>query len=246
MLDSRFHRVAISSKMVYNNLYSLLKENGHYNKALNTRFTDNYVTRALVAHICLGYMEDWEKLDDKTSLIRKLIEVENADQLGEIVHFFWARRDKLTNQMKGKVKPIWGALFDQLIENKENLEYQRIISRLLTWLALVDEIDDQILEYLKTSVRYIKSKTDELFFIEDLLKHASTEPAEVSEIYLEMLDAGMYPEFKKEQIQQIIQTLYDQGQKEAADKICNRYGEAGFVFLRATYQKNQIVNSVVQ
>lgn len=238
-----FTGYAISSNTVYGDLYSLLKENGHYIKALNTRFTDDYVTKALVAHVCLGYMEDWEKLDDETSLIRGLIDVGYADQLRELVRFFRAQRDKLTGQMREKVKSVWGTLFDRLMKDREKPEYQRIISHLLTWLALVDEIDDQILGYLKTSVSYIESKTDELLFIEDLLRHVATEPAKVSEIYLEMLDAGIYAEFRKNQIQQIIQALYDQGQREAANKICNRYGEAGFDFLRATYRQNQTFNS---
>jgi len=236
----------IYSRTVYKDLYFLLRENGHYTKALDISFTDRYVTKGLVGHICLGYIEEWEKLGDKTSLIYELIQNGNADQLSELVHFFWTLRDKLTARIKKKVKPVWRALFERLLQTIQNPEYQKLISRLSRWLSLIDEIDDQTLEYLKVSARYAQTNMDAYSFIEYLLKHASTEPEKVSEIYLEMLGAGVYPDFKQEDIEELVQILYDQGQKENADKICNMYGKKGFEFLRTIYQKHRTVNSIEQ
>lgn len=236
----------VYSRTVYKDLYFLLRENGHYTKALGFSFTDRYVTKGLVGHICLGYIEEWEKLGDETSLIYRLIQHGSVDQLSEVVHFFWTLRDKLTARIKKKVKPVWRALFERLLQTIQNPEYQKIISRLSRWLSLIDEIDDQTLEYLKVSARYAQTNMDAYFFIECLLKHASTEPEKVSEIYLEMLGAGVYPDFKQEDIEELVQILYDQGQKENADKICNMYGKKGFEFLRTIYQKHRTANSIEQ
>jgi len=226
------------SRKVYKDLYSLLRENAHYNKALTTSSFDRDITANLVGHICVGYLEEWEKLDDKKSLINMLIENGNSEQLSEVVHFFWRLREKLDDKIKAKIKPIWRVIIQQLLKNEEKPEYRAIISNLSTWLSLIDEIDDEILESLEVSARYLQ-KMDEYFFIEYLLQHAFMESAKVGRIYIEMLAAGVYPDVKQKDIEETVRILYDQGQRAAADKICNMYGEKGFDFLRRVYETHR-------
>jgi hypothetical protein len=228
----------IYSRKVYKELYFLLREHGHYAKAIDTSFANRQATKHLVRHISIGYIEEWESLGDKTSLMYKMVEYGGVNHLSEMVSFFWRLREKLTDKIKSKVKPIWGALIGRLSQNKENPEWQRVISNLSEWLSLVDRIDNQLLEYLKVSAPYIQ-KMDEYFFIEYLLRHVSSEPAEVSEIYLEMLNAGVYPDIKQENIEETVGILYDKGQREAADRICNLYGEKGIDFLRKVFEKHR-------
>jgi len=237
--EAAFTGYLFYSSVVYKDLYFLLRKNGHYTKALQSEFSDTHITERLVQHICIGYLEDWEKLDDNTSLISELIENKNVNQLSAIVSFFWMLRDKLTDKIKAKVKPIWKVLFELSSQSKENPEYQKIISNLSKWLSLIDEIDDQSLEWLKLSAKYIQADFNTSFFIEYLLKHAAKTPAEVGEIYLEMLNVELYPEYKKEDIQEIVRILYEQGQKENADIIYNMYAAKGFVFLKTIYEDHR-------
>jgi hypothetical protein len=227
------------SSIVYKDLYFLLRENGHYIKTLQTEFTDNHIRERLVQHICIGYLEDWEKLSDETSLISKLIENRKVDQLLAIVSFFQMLQDKLTDTIKTKIKPIWKVLFELLSRNEEIPEYQKILSNLSAWLSLIDEIDDQTLEWLKLSVKYIRPDFSANIFIESLLRHAPRTPAYVGKIYLGMLNAEVYPDYEKEDIQEIVRILYDQGQKELADRICNLYGAKGFEFLKIIFEDHQ-------
>ena len=143
-----------NSSTVYAKLYSLLRANEHYTKGLETNFSDHHIEERLVQHICLGYIEEWEKLDDGKSLITKLIKNRNVDQLSAIVSFFWMQRDKLTDKIKVKVKPLWKTLFYVLSKNDENTEYQKVIANLSKWLSLIDEVDEQTLEWLKLSAKY--------------------------------------------------------------------------------------------
>jgi hypothetical protein len=227
-----------NSSTVYTKLYFLLRENKHYAKGLETNFSDQHLTERLVQHICLGYIEEFEILDDDKSLITKLIKNRNVDQLSAIVSFFWMQRDKLTDKIKVKVKPLWETLFDILSEDEENTKYQKIIASLSEWLSLIDEIDEQTLEWLKLSAKY-QTDYGASFFIEYLSKHAPKTPAKVGEIYLEMLNVGVYSEYKKEDIQEIVRILYDQDQKEIGDRICNLYGAKGFDFLSSIYGKHK-------
>jgi hypothetical protein len=240
--EAAFTGYLLYSSMVYKDLYLLLRENGYYTKALQREFSDTHITERLVQHICIGYLEDWEKLDDNTSLISKLIENKNVSQLSAIVSFFWMLRDRLTDKIKIKVKPIWKVLFELSSQSKENPEYQKIISNLSKWLSLIDEIDEQALEWLKLSAKYIQVNFNAPFFIEYLLKHVVKTPAEVGKIYLEMLHVNLYPEYKKEDIQEIVRILYEKGQKENVGIICNLYRAKGFDFLKTIQEEHRYDN----
>jgi hypothetical protein len=242
--QNEYHWQAAFSGYLYNyqiyaDLYSLLKEHGHYRKALNTDFADREVPRGLVEHICVGWIEDSETLDDKTSLIYQLINSDNSNLLSTLVHFFWRQRSNLSPKVKAKVRPTWRALYESLSQKGDVEKYGEVLSRLSGWIALVDKIDEEVLKWLKLSTQHIRGLTDSAFFVEGLLSHTSKTPAEVGEIYLEMLYQGVYPYHDQEHIQEIVRTLYNTKHKEVADRICNLYGEAGFDFLRSLYDENQ-------
>ena len=242
--QNEYHWQAAFSGYLYNyqiyaDLYSLLKEHGHYRKALNTDFADREVPRGLVEHICVGWIEDSETLDDKTSLIYQLINSDNSNLLSTLVHFFWRQRSNLSPKVKAKVRPTWRALYESLSQKGDVEKYGEVLSRLSGWIALVDKIDEEVLKWLKLSTQHIRGLTDSAFFVEGLLSHTSKTPAEVGEIYLEMLYQGVYPYHDQEHIQEIVRTLYNTKHKEVADRICNLYGKAGFDFLKSLYDENQ-------
>ena len=225
---------------VYENIYFLLRKNDHYDKALQTEFCDTDVAQCLVQHICIGYIEEWEKLDDNTSLISQMLKNQKVNQLSEFIRFFWIQRNKLTEKIQVKIKPLWKEMFELLSKTQEKPEYQKIISNLSKWLSLIEEIDGEALKWLKLSAKYTQADVvDTSFFVEYLLKHATKTPAKVGEIYLEMLSAEVYPVYKKENVQKIVQILYEQGQKESADKICDMYGTKGIDILRTIYEKHR-------
>jgi hypothetical protein len=104
---------------------------------------------------------------------------------------------------------------------------------------LVDEIDEEVFEWLKISLKFISTDFETSFLIEYLLKHVPKTPLKVAEIYLMMLNNKVYPDYDRNNIIKIVEILYAQGQAEIADKICNMYGEEGFDFLRNIYNKNK-------
>ena len=227
------------NSQIYETLYCLLKEHGHYQKALKTNFADGEIHRGLVQHICTGWIEDSETLNDKTSLIHQLINNENPTHLSHLVHFFWRQRGNLPPKAKVKVRPTWRALYESFSQKDDIEKYGEVLSRLSGWVALVDRIDAEVLKWLKMSTQHIKGFTDSAFFVEELLPHATKTPAEVGEIYLGMLTHNIYPSHDQEHIQGIVRVLYRTGHKKVADRICNLYGEAGFDFLRSLYDENQ-------
>lgn len=192
----------------------------------------------IVGHICVGYLEGWENLEDQESLITKLLKNGSIDQLSEIVSFFWMQRDEITDKIRATIKPLWRNLFEVMSQNEEQLKYQEVISDLSRWLSLVEHMDEQVFEWLKLSVKYIETKFNSHFLIEYLVPHAAKTPALVGEIYLNMLALGVYPQYKKENIEEMVRTLYASGCKEIADRICISYLAKEIDFLKSIYEEH--------
>ena len=212
--------------------YSLFKKRGDYQKALNTDFEDQKVLGKLIEHVCIGWIEDQETLDDKTSLIYQLVNSGNPKLLSEMVDFFWKEQYDTPDKVKSKVKPAWRALIDVLSQNSSKVEYQEILSSLSGWLELIDKIDKETLEWLKLSAKHVERGFNSASFVEALRKHISQTPKEVGEIYLEMLNNKVYPDYSPTDIQEIVRILYNQGYKKEASKICNLYAKAEIDSLR--------------
>ena len=229
----------LSCFLISEYLYSLLKKHEDYQKALNTDFTDQKVLGRLIEHICTGWIEDNETLNDEDSLIYQLINSGNPELLSEIVDFFWKQQYDTPDKVKSKVKPAWRALIKGLSQKNSEAEYREILGSLSSWVELIDKIDAETLKWLKLSAKYVERGFNSASFVEALREHVPQTPKEVGEIYLEMLNNKIYPDYAPTDIQETIRTLYNQGYKEDADEICNLYAAAGFDFLRSLYEEYQ-------
>ena len=254
--QAAFSGYLLSSRYPHANLYTWLKANGHYRKALNADFVDKEAQGRLVRHLCIGWIKDWETFDDDTSLIYQLINSRNPNFLSAVVHFFLREGEALSqssdsekikayDKVKAKVRPAWRALFKVLSQNSDEVVYQRILSPLSAWVGLVDKIDTEILESVKASIKYIHKVPGYGMtlsrVIEALLRHVLITPQKVGKIYLAIPKSEMWylQGVKKGDIEKTVRILYEKGHKSIADEICNRFGKKGADFLGAVYQEYQ-------
>ncbi|MCY3740671.1 MAG: hypothetical protein OXH00_06605 [Candidatus Poribacteria bacterium] len=224
--------------------YFLLKAHGHYQKALSTHFDDTAVLDGLVRHICTGWIENSETLDDKTSLIYQLIHSGNPNLLAGMVYFFSGRADNPSDKVKLKVMPAWRALFQVISKNTTVATYQEASCPLLGWLGLVDTIDMEVLGWVKGSIENIDKVPGYYMvlsrFIKALRKHALKTPRSVGEIYLAIPQRVIrHLETEEDEINETVRILYNAGHKDIANQICNQFVEAGVDFLRSVYGKYQ-------
>lgn len=222
----------------------LLKTHGHYEKALRTNFSDTEVQDKLVRHICTGWIEDNETMEDKTSLIYQLIHSDNPALLSGIVYFFSRQSNNLSEKIKRKIMPAWHFLFQVLIQNNDVEDYQKVLCPLLGWLELIETIDAEVSAWIKESIKHIGivpgygMTLSRLF--KALLKHAQKTPIEVGEIYMHIPQRIMKNlQTQENEIKETIRILYNKGYKETADKICNRFTENEVEFLRPVYMEFQ-------
>ena len=222
--------------------YLLLKAHGHYRKALNTHFDDPEALNGLVRHICTGWIEDSESLDDKASLIYQLIHSDNPNLLAGVVYFFSRRADNPSDKVKVKVIPAWRALFEVISKISDITAYQKVSCPLLGWLGLVDTIDTEVLGWVKGSIEDLDKVPGYGMvlsrFIKALLKHAPKTPEAVGEIYLQIPQRIVWDlQVEADDIKETVRILYNEGHKDIADKICNQFGSAGVGFLRTVYEE---------
>ncbi|MBE9540820.1 MAG: hypothetical protein IMF01_00755 [Proteobacteria bacterium] len=214
-----------------------MRNNGHYEKGLSCSFGDKHAADKLVQNIAIGYLAGWDDLADADGLLRKLFETDNTEYISELVTFMGTFRDRDDEKLRRKIKPLWKAIIEKVAPNLEKDEYRIIASNLGKWLSLVDTIDDDVYELLQIFVEAIEENWNSGFFIEYLRRHVIKTPTMVGNLYLKMLNAGTYPDYKKEDIIAIVQALYDLNEKESAIRICNIYFSKGFEFLRETFEK---------
>lgn len=232
-----FTNHVLYAQKVYQEIYFLLKDAGVWSQVFKHTFKEERVIEYIVQFICVSYMEGWEELDDSESLINVLITRQNLSELAEIVRFIGTFKD-LTDEKKLRTNNLWKALYS--IVREDESKYKIIISNLSRWVALINEIDKDVFEWLKLSAQYVEVNYNSSFFIEDLERLVKINPKEIGAIYIEMLKPNVYPTYDEDNIKNIVTTLYDEGQKEDADRICTIYMAQGYDFLKAIYEKNNL------
>ena len=239
--EAAFTGYIVMTSTVYEEIYKLLRDNGHYEKGLSWSFSNENATENFVRNIVIGYIAGWDNLADANGLLNKLLNTNNVKYISEIVTFMWTFRDRNDEALKQKIKPLWKVIIDKVTSNIEKDGYRNIALNLEKWLSLVDTIDNDVYDWLTKSIEAvdIKENWSSGFFIEYLRKHVVKTPTEVGKLYLKMLDSGTYPDYKKEDIIAIVQALYDSNEIETATRIYNLYFSKGFEFLRETFKNNE-------
>ena len=199
----------------------------------------------MVNHICTGWIEDSESLDDKASLIYQLIHSSNPNLLAGKVYFFSGRADNLSDKVKVKVIPAWRALFEFLSQHSGEAQYQKVLSPLSQWIGLIDEIDDEVLAWMKVSINYLDKVPGYALtlssVIEALQKHVLITPEKVGEIYLKIPESELWflGQTQKNEVEETVRTLYKKGHNATAESICERFAKAGALFLRSVHEEYQ-------
>ena len=78
----------------------------------------------------------------------------------------WNQEDEINVEHKKMIKPLFEKLYEVFSQNENNPDYQNLISDISKWLVLVDEIDDQIFEWLKLSAKYLNVRFNYIIYTE--------------------------------------------------------------------------------
>ncbi|MFD3156709.1 hypothetical protein ACFIJ5_07585 [Haloimpatiens sp. FM7330] len=221
----------------YLDIYILMKEHNHYEKALRTNFNDKGINERLIQHICIAYLNGEDSLGNKTTLISKLLDKSEIESLEYIVRFILTTKDEYINtNIKVKIKELWGQLILVLENNCQNEKSQKLLFKLCQWINFVDILDEDVVKWVKKYIKNCRYNYETYWIIKGLLKHATKEPKKVADIYLVMIENEIYPRYENE-IRILVTMFYNNGLKKEANEICNSYLSKGMKFLQDIYYK---------
>jgi len=220
------------SRGVYKDLYALLKDNSHYHKALSEDFGDSFVTEKLIQHICVGYLENLESLDEDHSLISLVFSAGRPEHLAEVIRFFCKTQLRPETALEEKIRPLWRRLYGLLRDKPADGKWRELISELSGWMLLIDAIDEESFDWIKLTATHLRPWHDTQVFLEGLVKHVHGTPKMVGDLYMSMMEAGVLPRYKEEEVKAVVETLFDKGEGQVANRICNAYLQSGHEFLR--------------
>lgn len=263
--DGRHFATFMEGYLYHNSIYRpiFIKLRKHYERALTTSFKESRVKERLVQHIAIWYLRGIEKIN-KGSLIGKMFSSGNFDQIREFVEFLWHERDhilddttsdqrvkKEQSEFKKRVLEFWVYTAKVIKERSIYSEDERkILGELSKLLIYLDKITKEYFDLLMLSAPYVTEDFDSPYFIEYLNDQKSTgikkqSAKYVGSLFLEMLNnaKGRIPDYKWENIVEIVEYLYEVGEKDTnvknmADAICDFYAKHRNYGLRAVYEKN--------
>jgi len=217
-------------------IYELLKNTSIFDSALLHEFKMKEIENKLVKLICYVYLLGWDSLEDESSIINKILDQGDPKKLDEIAIYIRHRVKKNETGYQTNLDVLWARLFSVAKRNKQNDEHKKVLSSLTLWISLVDEINEVYFNYLKESIEYINIGYNSSHLLKALKDHSSKTPQYCGELLYEIAqDESILP--YKQIIEEITEILYQEQQIEIANKICSRYGQRGFIFLKDLYDK---------
>jgi hypothetical protein len=222
------------SSMIYQEIYQLLKSSGIYQKAIKLDFEDKSTAEMLSGHVIVGYL-NFEKLEDEDSLIGIAIERADARQLLAIAQFFSPSGANLPESQKIKIVPLWKKLIDVIIPKAGKPEFQEVLVSLNNWINLLDKLDNQAAEILYKLVKFLKYDYQAKFLLDGLQRFVDTQPKLVGNVLLELTSSGLYVAYKNKEMISLVKSIYEKGEKNTGNQVCNLYREKGLFYLEELY-----------
>jgi hypothetical protein len=221
---------------VYDDIYKILKEHAHYQKALDTEFEDSHVRETVIQNICVAYLRGIEDL--KEGLFAKLLREWRQDDISEIIRFFWMFRDEdLKQETRNLILSFWRWCYEKITGHED--EHGAILSDLTLLTLFLSDTSEEQRGWLLQASPYVDERHNSSFFLEYLDGLADRTPEAVAEIFLKMLTVTA-PEYKKEDIQSIVRKVYEAGMKAKANEICDAYARQGSYETLRAFTKSTI------
>jgi hypothetical protein len=208
---------------VQRTIYDYLKRSGQFLRALDDERLKERVHEKIIQNIVFGFIADFESLQDADSLIAKLIERRQRDEISHLTWFIWTLRESDSRErLSHKIHLLWPRLL--AIVDVSTRDGRLLASRLCIWLDLVEEISAQNLEWIRAVAPYADENHNSYGFLESLARLSEKHPNEVFEIWKALL-TGSRAAYPPEAIATIFKRLVALGSegKRKANEIASAY-----------------------
>jgi len=193
---------------VYKEIYGFLKEHGDYLRALDDENIKGRVEEKVIQHIAVGYLDNFDKLDDKGSLIHALLKRAVFEELSHLIWFVWTLHKESDDTLRRKVYELWPLLLGNVDFSRK--EDRKLASSLCHWATFVDHVDDERMELLSTIAPYADESHNSYELLKSLARISQEQPFEANDILQKMLQ-GSASDYPEEAIRELLANLVLRG-----------------------------------
>jgi len=226
---------------VYQEIYSCLKENGDFIKALNDKNLSDHVWKKIIQNIVVAYINDYEKYPQEDSLIRCLIIRNNLQEINHLIWFIWTLRKEKGETLKEKVYELWPNILS--LSDLSTKDGRKVASQLCFWSVFVDEINDHNRNFLHAIAPYADQDHNSYLILENIANISQNQPFEAYDLWMKLLE-GSWQDFPVEAVRESLSNLVnlrEPGIRKAKD-IVSEYLKKGIerpnIILREILQNN--------
>lgn len=231
--------------------YKLME--GHYRKAIGFEFMNDYSYTQLIGYTFIGYLRSDQELKNNivesanNSIFEDLllkgksdIWITLSDSLWDISQDTFKNQDKKGYpRIKEKLIKLWKWFYEQqdFLKKQSAENYNKFIGKLSILICLLDDIDDENVNWIKMTIPYIEMNYQESSFIKYLKKFDIKSSLNyVADIYLYFFQNKKTPLYEGEDITAVVRNIfgkskYDDILYDKAMKICKHYRDRGYYFL---------------
>lgn len=190
--------------LVYEEIYKYLKENGHLIRALDDDNVKKRVDEKIVQNIAVAYINDFESLEDESSLIHQLLIRRKYEELSQLIWFIWTLRKDGDQKIREKVFELWPRLIEVIDTSTQ--EGRRLASKLCDWFVFVDEVNEGNKKLMLAIAPFAEEEYNSHDLLESIAKISEKQPFEAYEIWLKLLEKAT-PDFPEEAIRAALTNL---------------------------------------
>ena len=224
-----------NSKM-YVNIIKLLSDskNDLIEEAIKLLDDDSSIKR-LTQYVISSFIYEIEGLDNRNHWLKLLLEKQNIDYIEYIINY--CKHSEFEIDISDKLVELWNKIYTSIkdIETEKRIEILSTLNRLLPKIEDITKLGDMV----KESVEYADWNHNIMYVEEALSEQVHDHPDFVGKLIKEIIDSE-YNQFyfsKEETFKNIVEVLYEKGEKELSDYICNNLGEKGMYFLKDLWVK---------
>lgn len=204
---------------VYEEIYKHLKENGHFVRALDDENINKRVDEKIIQNIAVAYINDFEKLEDESSMVHQLLVRRQPKELGQLIWFFGTLRKDGDKKIRNKIFELWPRLLDVVDTNSR--EGKKLASKLCDWSVFVDEVNEGNKHLILAVAPFAEEEYNSHDLLESIAKISAKQPFEAYEIWLRLLE-GTSRDFPEEAIRSALTNLVrvgPEGLRKAKDVV---------------------------
>ncbi|MCK5260206.1 MAG: hypothetical protein KAJ70_04010 [Candidatus Omnitrophica bacterium] len=254
----------LSGSAVYKDLYALLRTS--YERAIKHKVFEDEIDQNLARHITLGYLRDYEVLNegfngtnisDEKGLFELLLQDASMDEKrgrwNEVVDFMWSCTDKREpNEELKKVPPeviekilaFWSWTYDKrnFVRKQLGAEgYGLFLSRICLLILILPHVSDNKGKYktkswLMECAPYIEKEYHSGFFIEYLLRFTGDDDLKNIAEIYKEMLKTATPIYKEGDIEDLMRRIKNVAENDFQE-IVETYGRRGQHFLRDVWEE---------